>query len=112
MLAFITERHEPAGLEVRVNFAIFAGREATPAELDDLGALLLDQVREVSVIAEDRHEMGAHSETALHQVRVEVEAGQLPEDRADLAALRERLVALADRWARACIADRHVEVDR
>lgn len=112
VLAFITERVEPPGLEVRVNFGIFAGREATPAELDDLGDLLLDQVREVSVIAEDRHEMGAHSEAALHQVRVEVEGTNLPADRADLAALGERLVGLADRWARACIAERHVEVDR
>ena len=33
-LAFAVQEHEPPALEVRVNFGMFAGREATPAEIE------------------------------------------------------------------------------
>src|ERR671934_173124 len=32
-LAFVTRTHDVPGLEIRVNFGVFAGRDATPAEL-------------------------------------------------------------------------------
>ena len=35
-LAFATRTFEPPVLEIRVNFGMFAGREATPAEIDAL----------------------------------------------------------------------------
>lgn len=101
-------RTEPSGLEIRINFGVFAGREATAAELDELAHELLPDVGAVSVVAEHRHEVSAQSEVAVHQVRVEVEGDRLPSDERQLADLQERLVAGAERWARICIADRHV----
>ena len=44
MIAFATRTFEPPGLEIRVNFGVFAGREATPAEIDELAVHLLDKV--------------------------------------------------------------------
>ena len=32
-MAFAVHRHEPPAIEVRVNFGVFAGREATHAEI-------------------------------------------------------------------------------
>ena len=109
-LAFAT-RPDPAALEIRVNFGIFAGREATPAELDELARLLLPECGEVSVVAEVRHEVTAESEVALHQVRVEVARDQLPATPAEREAFTDRLVAVCERWASACVADRHAEIN-
>lgn len=103
-------RTEPPGLEIRINFGVFAGREATPAELDELARELLPDVGAVSVVAEQRHEVSAESEVALHQVRVEVDGERLPNDPGELERLRDRLLAGAERWARICIADRHAEI--
>ena len=69
-LAFYQRLPEPPGLEVRVNFGVFAGRAATAAEIDDLAQGLLSKVGEVSIVAEDRHEIGEESEASLHQVRI------------------------------------------
>jgi hypothetical protein len=109
-IAFATRTFEPPALEIRVNFGMFAGREATPAEIDDLAAELLDKVTEVAIVAEDRHEISAHSEASLHQVRIEVSGGELPEGDHELDELRGRLIETAERWARECIAGRHVEI--
>lgn len=102
-------RSEPAGLELRVNFGMFAGREATAAELDELAAALVPLVGEVSVIGENRHEVGNRAESALHQVRVEVAAEHLPRDSVERETLRDRLLATTAAWASERIADRHVE---
>jgi hypothetical protein len=109
-LAFAVHEHEPPGLEVRVNFGIFAGREATPAEIDDLGAQLLEKIGSVSIVSEERHEIDSHSEAAVHQVRIEVASEALPEDRSRREELAGRLIETAERWAHACIAERHVEI--
>jgi len=90
---------------------MFAGREATSAELDELGKELLARVREVSIIREERHEMADNSEFQLHQVRVEVSAEGLPSAEHELDELRGRLIEVSERWAQACIAERHVDVD-
>lgn len=111
VIAFATRTFEPPGLEIRVNFGVFAGREATAAEIDDLAASLLDKIGEVAIVAEDRHEISEHSEASLHQVRIEVAAGELPADEHELDEMRGRLIEAAERWAQACIADRHVEVE-
>jgi hypothetical protein len=103
-IAFVTMQDDPPALQIRVNFGVFAGRSATPAELDELGAALLEQVQHVSIVAEDRHEMSPESEAAVYQVRVD-----LPEEAEQSPALEERLVQLAERWARDCVADRHTE---
>jgi hypothetical protein len=101
---------DAGGLDIRVNFGVFAGREATPAELDELARELVADVGEVSIVAEQRHEVSEDAEAAVHQVRVEVDGALVPEDAAEREELTRRLVAAADRWARSCIADRHAEV--
>jgi hypothetical protein len=90
-----------AGLrELRINFGVFAGRSATPAEIDELARMLLPELGDVTITAEDRRELNTHSETSLHQVRVD-----LPE-----SADAERVDAVAEEWARAHIEDRHADV--
>ena len=107
----ICNRHpSQPGLEVRINFGMFAGRDATLAEIDDLGQLLLPEVGDVSVIAEHRRELSDDSEVALHQVRVEIDEDRLPNDEYELGELCGRLVALAEQWTRDCVAARHAEV--
>ncbi len=49
-LAFYQRLPEPPGLEIRVNFGIFAGRPATAAEIDELAQSLPEY------IPEDEHE--------------------------------------------------------
>ena len=110
MLAFIAQT-EPPALEIRINFGIFAGREATPAEIDDLAKALLPKVGgEVSIVREERHELSEHTEVSLQQVRVEVDADHVPAGEVPRAELAGRLLELAEQWAEACIAHRHVEV--
>ena len=95
---------DDGGLEVAVNFGVLAGRQATQAELEELGRQLVADVGEVSLVSEERFELGPHSEAELHQVRVELDGTALDE------ALRGRVVATAEAWARACAADRHADV--
>jgi hypothetical protein len=108
-IAFATTS-EPPPIEIRVNFGVFTGRAATPAEIDDLARALLPQVGEVSIVAEERHEISEDVEVSVHQVRVEVDEENLPSSRRELDELTDLLVAEAGRWARACAADRHAEV--
>jgi hypothetical protein len=109
-MAFCVREVEPPGLEVRVNFGVFAGRGATPAEIDELAKALLPKVGEVAIVAEERHEIGEESEASLNQVRIEVAPDQLPEDGHELDELCGRLVEAAEQWANACVAERHAEV--
>lgn len=85
--------------DIRINFGIFAGREATQAEIDDLAHILLEELEPVTIIAEQRaivhREMGA----SVHQIRIEPGNGDVP-----------ALVALAAQWAEACITERHAEL--
>jgi hypothetical protein len=108
-LAFCVREVEPPGVEVRVNFGVFAGRAATPAEIDDLARSLLPKIGEVSIVAEERHEIAESSEASLNLVRVEVAPEQLPDDEHELDQLCGRLVEAAERWAQGCIAERHVD---
>jgi len=110
VIAFATRTFEPPGLEIRVNFGMFAGREATPAEIDDLAAVVLDKVGEVAIVAEDRHEIGPHSEAEVYQVRVEVPSDEVPADEHELDVLSGRLIEMAERWTRECIAERPLEL--
>jgi hypothetical protein len=104
-LAFVAEGHEQPAIEVRVNFGVFAGRDATPAELDRLAEWLLDEVGEVTVISEERHEIDDHVEASVHQVLIQVDA----EER-DREALAARILERAEYWARLCVAERHAEI--
>jgi hypothetical protein len=104
------QRHDPPAIEVRVNFGMFAGRGATPAEIDRLAEWLLDEVGDVSIIAEERHEIDANVEASVHQVRIEVASESVPADGAARDRIEQRILERAEHWARACIADRHVDV--
>jgi len=108
-LAFATRTFEPPALEIRVNFGLLAGREATPAEIDALAAALRDKVTELTIVSEARHELSGRSEATVRQVRIEAGGGQLPSDDHELDELRGRLIEIAERWARACASDRHIE---
>jgi hypothetical protein len=108
-LAFAVEQ-EPAGLEIRINFGVFAGRDATTAELEELGKLLLPEAGEVTIVGEERHDLTEDAEVVLHQVRVAVPPEAVPGDRAERKKFCDRLVTLAEIWARQCINERHGEI--
>ena len=93
-----------------MNFGVFAGRAATPAEIDELAKWLLPKVGEVAIVAEERHEIAEGSEASLNQVRIEVSPDQLPDDEHESEKLCGWLVEAAKRWAHGCIAERHAEV--
>ena len=86
--------------DIRVNFGVFAGREATPAEIDELARALLEDADSVTIVAEHRFVVDHEREASVHQIRVEL-GGRPPE--APLAIVR--------RWAQDCIADRAVEIE-
>jgi hypothetical protein len=108
-IAFAVDE-EPAGLEIRVNFGVFAGRDATTAELEELGRLLVPEAGEVSIVGEERHDLTEGAEVVVHQVRVAVPPEAVPRDSNERKAFCERLVTLAEIWARQCINERHAEI--
>jgi hypothetical protein len=109
VIAFAIEQ-EPAGLEIRINFGVFAGRDATSAELEELGKLLVPEAGEVSIVGEERHEISEDAEVVLHQVRVSVSPENVPDDPGERKEFRERLITLAEIWARQCINERSSEI--
>ena len=109
-MAFAVHRHDPPAIEVRVNFGVFAGRDATAAEIDRLAEWLLDEVGEVSIISEERHEIDANVEASVHQVRIVVASDRVPAAGEERTAIEERILERAEHWARVCVADRHAEV--
>jgi hypothetical protein len=105
-LAFIVDGHDDPAIEIRVNFGPFAGRPATPAEIDALAHTLLAEIEDVTIVAEDRHEVDATVEAAVHQVRIEVDAADAPADPGSRTELAERVREQAEQWARTCVAER------
>jgi hypothetical protein len=106
-LTFVPEPRDSPELEIRVNFGMFAGRDVTNAEIDDLARELLRVLRRVSIVSLRRHEVDGDVEAAIHQVKVEAssaDARQLD------AQLEPRLLELVDAWARRAIEHRHVEL--
>jgi hypothetical protein len=91
-----TATPEPApALEVRVNFGVFAGRNATQAEIDDLARALHSELDSFAIVAQERHEFAGEVEASLRQVLIEI-----PESR---AGLEPTVLEIAQRWARDCI---------
>ena len=83
-----------------VNFGVFSGREATPAEIDRLAQELLADVDAGEIVAEQRVRFDREMEATVYQVRIEIPPDQ-----------RDRLVAAvttANDWARSCIAERRL----
>lgn len=105
-LAFIPEEHGDRRIEIVVNFGIFAGRAATPAEIDRLGEWLLDTAESVTIICEERHEIGGSAEATVLQVRIEITQDGVPLDPVERRSLEDRLLERASYWARACMVDR------
>jgi hypothetical protein len=103
-MAFLSEREQPA-IVVRVNFGLFAGRKATAAELDRLAEWLLDEVGEVEIIAEERHEIDSEGEASVHQVLIQIESAD-----GDRDALAQRILERTEHWARICVNERHLEI--
>jgi hypothetical protein len=109
-MAFAVHEQNAPAIEVRVNFGMYAGREATAAEIDRLAEWLLDEVGEVSIISEARHEIDANVEAAVHQVRIEVAADRVPGDPTERTAIETRIVERAEHWASLCVSERRVEI--
>jgi hypothetical protein len=105
-IAFVVEGHEQPGIEILVNFGVFAGRQATPAEIDELARWLLDEVDDMTIVAEERHAIDAAVEASVQQVRIELPADLVPAGAAERRQLAERLVERAEHWARSCVAER------
>jgi len=100
VIAFRVEEHEQPALEVRVNFGVFAGRNATQAEIDDLARLLNDVVESFAIVAEERHEFGGDREASLRQVVIEIGPEYTGFDADELC---DRVLRIADSWATASI---------
>jgi hypothetical protein len=97
-LVFRAQPPAVPALEVRVNFGVFAGRNATQAEIDDLARALHEEVDSFAILAEERHEFGGEVEAAVRQIVIEI-----PTDR---DGLELRVLEIADRWATECIQSR------
>jgi len=100
-VAFRVRKHEQPDLAVRVNFGVLTGRHVTPAEIDDLAHELRTVAPSFEIVAEERHEFGDDMEVSVHQVVVEI---------ADADDVAMDVVAIAERWARACFEARHLDV--
>jgi hypothetical protein len=97
-LVFRAPASPAPALELRVNFGVFAGRNATQAEIDDLAHLLSQEIETFAVVAEERHEFGGAREASLRQVVIEI--------RQDGPGLEERALEITERWARSAIRSR------
>jgi hypothetical protein len=97
-LVFRAEDRPAPALVVRVNFGVFAGRNATQAEIDDLAHELARELDQFAIVAEERHEFGGAREASLRQVVIEI--------RDDADGLDDRVLRIADAWARDAIHSR------
>jgi hypothetical protein len=102
-IAFRVRDRETPALEVRVNFGIFAGRNATQAEIDDLARGLNEEVEAFAILAEERHEFANDVESSVRQIVIEIPSEYAG---ADIDELCERVMARAERWAADCIRER------
>jgi hypothetical protein len=92
-LAFV-----PAGSgDVVVNFGVFAGREATQAEIERLGTTLVADGASFAIVAERRYRFGPDAEASLMQVRVTPANGDA-----------ESVLEPVEAWASECIAERNL----
>jgi excinuclease UvrABC helicase subunit UvrB len=85
--------------DIRVNFGMFAGRDATQAEIDELANALLEEVDAITIVAEQRTVADREMEASIHQIRVELDEEADP----------QRPLLIAERWAEACVAERSVD---
>jgi hypothetical protein len=103
-ISLLVRKHEEPGIEIRVNFGVFAGRHASPAEIDELAAALRDLAPSFAIVSEERHEFGDAVAASVHQVVIQVpqEHGGFEPD-----VLGEQILLAANGWALECMAIRH-----
>lgn len=94
-IAFVDEQGD-----VRVNFGMFAGRDATQAEIDDLAKTLLERLDSVTIVAEQTTIADREMEASVHQIRIDLDGTEPAEP-----------LRVAAEWAEACIAERHLELE-
>jgi hypothetical protein len=109
-IAFVAPEVDAPVLDVRVNFGVLAGREATPAEIDDLARALLPDLPDLTIVSERRYEFGTHSEAELHQVRIAIPPASLLTTGREADEACGLVLDRAERWARACADRRHAEL--
>jgi hypothetical protein len=97
-LVFVSQGLDGAA-ELVVNFGVYAGREATPAEIERLARQLLADLPAIEVVSERRYEFTREAEATVYRVRVAV-PGAGPR----AGELRDVVAA----WARDCIEERYV----
>jgi hypothetical protein len=97
-LVFRAQQRPSPALEVRVNFGVFAGRNATQAEIDDLAHALASVAEAFAIVAEERHEFGGAREAAVRQVVIQIDE--------ETDGLEQRVSEIAEQWARDCIHSR------
>jgi hypothetical protein len=66
---------------------------------------LLDEVGEVEIIAEERHEIDSEVEASVHQVLIQIESAVGNRDE-----LAKRILERAEHWAHVCVNERHPEI--
>jgi hypothetical protein len=86
--------------DIRVNFGMFSGREATQAEIDDLARTLLQRLETVTIVAEQTTIADRDMEASVHQIRIDLDGTDPTEP-----------LRLAADWAESCIAERHLELE-
>ena len=84
--------------EIVVNFGVFAGREATQAEIARLAQTLLERLESIEIIAEQRFELDDEAGATVHQVRVELPLSA--------GGHEPFLMELVESWALDCIEER------
>ncbi|HSK17281.1 MAG TPA: hypothetical protein VK915_14080 [Gaiellaceae bacterium] len=99
-LVFVADGEGDSALALVVNFGVYAGREATPAEIRRLAGSLLERLEAVEIVSENRYEVSREAEATVHRLRVEVASA----DSARVGSLREAVAA----WAADCIDERRV----
>ncbi|MGH3037396.1 MAG: hypothetical protein ACRDMU_09470 [Gaiellaceae bacterium] len=85
--------------ELVVNFGVYAGRQATPAEVERLARQLLADVTAVEIVCEQRYEFTPDVEATVSRIRVTV-----PGAGHRAVELRDTVSA----WAEDCIDERYV----
>ena len=99
-LVFVSERTD--GFELVVNFGVYGGREATPAEVDRLGDALLAGVERFEIVCEARYAFDREHRASIYRIRV-----QVPADAASDAA-EDAVRATVEAWAQDCIDERRL----
>ena len=92
-------------LAVLVNFGLVAGRKPTRAELEELAHAVREVVPILTVVDEQRFEVGEEIEVLLEEVRIEVPESAVAMTGSDPLSLRTRIVEIADRWVSRCATD-------